>query len=96
MCDRALVRPPTPNAVTTAVQIEDEALRLRQSYRVDEATAAIAEDCGVELGLLPGWYDVDDQAALGRLARDLETAWGAERAPLTARCLLDLHRAGVV
>jgi len=60
------------------------------------ATLGRAEDCGVELGLLPDWYDVDDHAALERLARDLETAWGTERAPLTARCLLDLHRAGVV
>jgi rSAM/selenodomain-associated transferase 1 len=60
------------------------------------ATRARAEESGIELFLLPGWYDVDDHAALERLKQDLETPWGAERAPRTARCFLDLRRTGVV
>ena len=39
--------------------------------RVLEQTKARARDAGLEVELLPAWYDVDDRATLGRLCQEL-------------------------
>ena len=37
-------------------------------------TLALAEEVGLEVGMLPRWYDVDDAQTLARLSLELETA----------------------
>lgn len=53
------------------------------------ATLARAREEGIDLEILEPWYDVDDEAALRRLAREL-VGPAARRAPQTARCVLAL------
>ena len=59
-------------------------------------TLVRADACGIALDRLREWYDVDEIETLRRLASELETPAGRRRAPRTARCLLDLRRAGVI
>jgi uncharacterized protein len=57
-------------------------------------TQARAVEAGLPLEILPTWYDVDDRAALARLAAELTGAGPATPAPYrataTARCLAEL------
>lgn len=63
---------------------------------VAEATRRAARRAGILLAELDGWYDVDDGAALERLAREFRRDPGARaRAPRTAR-LLDSGQFAVV
>ena len=53
-------------------------------------TQARAAALGHDLELLDSWYDVDDRAALQRLAAELGTPGPHYRAPATARCVAEL------
>jgi rSAM/selenodomain-associated transferase 1 len=57
---------------------------------VTAATLARARDAGIELELLPPWYDVDDAATLTRLCDEMRSPSTRRRAPSTWRCLVDL------
>jgi hypothetical protein len=54
--------------------------------RVSAQTLQRAAEIGLEVALLPGWYDVDDAAGLARLARELNgtASPGLTRAPYAA------------
>ncbi len=65
--------------------------------QVAEQTRARAQDIGLDLVLLPAWYDVDDAASLAQLVYDLEnpgTAQAAYAAPATTACLHAMGRLG--
>jgi len=57
--------------------------------RVAGQTRMRAQDVGLDLVELPLWYDVDDQASLSRLARDIGQGRGYH-APATSRALAAL------
>lgn len=63
------------------------------SATVAEETVARAGEIGLEVVLLPTWYDVDDRATLARLCTALEH--GAEQAPATQATLARLGLGGV-
>jgi rSAM/selenodomain-associated transferase 1 len=56
--------------------------------RVFQQTLARANEIGLAVAILPEWYDVDDEASLARLWRDLRR--DAEAAPRTARLLAEI------
>ncbi|MGH7051408.1 MAG: TIGR04282 family arsenosugar biosynthesis glycosyltransferase [Acetobacteraceae bacterium] len=58
------------------------------SETVAAETVARAREIGLEVVLLRTWYDVDDEATLGRLRRALDR--GAEQAPATKAALARL------
>ncbi|MGH7188965.1 MAG: TIGR04282 family arsenosugar biosynthesis glycosyltransferase [Acetobacteraceae bacterium] len=58
------------------------------SETVAAETVSRAREIGLEVVLLPTWYDVDDEATLGRLRQAL--ARGAEQAPATKAALARL------
>jgi rSAM/selenodomain-associated transferase 1 len=62
--------------------------------QVFEATCRALRRAGCSYEALPAWDDVDDAAALARLARRLEEGGGAA-APATARLLAEWKREGV-
>ena len=55
-----------------------------------EDTVEAARRVGLEVVLLPTWYDVDDEEGLLRLQRDLDQAAHRARAPRTAQVLDEL------
>jgi len=57
---------------------------------VAATTRRRAQEIGIELAEIDPWYDVDEVHALRRLRGEIDGPRGAERAPATARCLLDL------
>ena len=57
-------------------------------------TRAAAERAGVQVQLVPLWYDVDDAEGLSRLRRELDEPDGRTRAPETARVIAELFKQG--
>lgn len=57
------------------------------SAHVATETRARAAEIGLELVELPAWYDVDDESALERLAKELNGNQETMKAPVTARWL---------
>ena len=55
-------------------------------------TRAAAERAGVQVQLVPLWYDVDDAEGLSRLRRELDEPDGRTRAPETARVIAELFK----
>jgi uncharacterized protein len=55
-----------------------------------ERTRERARTAGVDLAEIGSWYDVDDRASLRRLVVELARPRATERAPCTARAILDL------
>ena len=55
-------------------------------------TRAAAERAGVQVQLVPRWYDVDDAEGLSRLRRELDEPDGRTRAPETARVIARLFK----
>ncbi|MGH7067478.1 MAG: TIGR04282 family arsenosugar biosynthesis glycosyltransferase, partial [Acetobacteraceae bacterium] len=64
------------------------------SETVAEETVARAREIGLEVVLLHSWYDVDDEATLGRLCSALDR--DAEQAPATKAALARLGLIGAV
>jgi rSAM/selenodomain-associated transferase 1 len=60
------------------------------SSGVTRATRRQARAAGITLCEIDPWYDVDDRAALDRLREEIGDSLATERAPATARALLDL------
>lgn len=56
------------------------------------ATLARARTAGVRVGIVSGWYDVDDGVGLARLRRELARPGAGARAPATARFCANLAR----
>ncbi len=54
---------------------------------VEEATRARAASVGLELAILPAWYDVDDAASLARLLEELDEPGDGFAAPATRACI---------
>ena len=63
---------------------------------VAETTRRRAKQSGIELIEIEPWYDVDEIHSLHRLRAEIDDGAGAERAPATARCLVDLELPPVV
>jgi glycosyltransferase A (GT-A) superfamily protein (DUF2064 family) len=73
------------------LQTPEPAVFARIGWSTERAAAdtqARAAAIGLELEILPSWYDVDDRKALVRLA--VELGGGTGRAAATARCLAGL------
>jgi uncharacterized protein len=60
------------------------------SALVLERTRERAREAGLALAEIGTWYDVDDRSGLERLIAELALPEAAERAPRTARAILDL------
>ncbi|GAC1337605.1 MAG: TIGR04282 family arsenosugar biosynthesis glycosyltransferase [Acetobacteraceae bacterium] len=80
------------------LQTAEPRLYARIGWSTDRAateTASRAREAGLPLDLLATWYDVDDRAALERLAAELGDATTGPLAPYraaaTARCLAELR-----
>jgi rSAM/selenodomain-associated transferase 1 len=58
---------------------------------VAATTRRRAQEIGIELAEIAPWYDVDEVQTLHRLREETDGLQGAERAPETARCLVDLE-----
>jgi len=63
---------------------------------VAATTRRRARQGGIELVEIDPWYDVDEIHSLQRLRDEIDGSAGVERAPATARCLVDLELPPVV
>ena len=59
-------------------------IRWSTRFAFDDTRAA-AERLGLQVELVPSWYDVDDEAGLARLREELEDGSTHKRAPATAK-----------